>query len=113
MVGASATVAASPPLVLTRCLEGLFAQGSTCLNTGQPGTGLSANDREYPALTGRSDAADTPSALTHDAWQLGAPVFAATQRATHYEGVTMHCSRAQTPGWLHVCRWLLVSVVGC
>jgi hypothetical protein len=52
---------------------------------------LSATDREFPALTGRSG---TSHGLAYDGWRLGALVFATTQRATHYESVPMRCLRA-------------------
>jgi hypothetical protein len=41
-------------------------------------------------------AAGTSSAAAHIGWQLGALVLATTQRPTHYEGVTVRCSRIQS-----------------
>ena len=59
---------------------------------------VSVSDRGFPALTGRSGTQRARRLrVAHDAWHLGALVLVTTQRATHYEGVTVRCSRAQSP----------------
>lgn len=67
---------------------------ATATATGAPMSGgpgdirLSGSDREFPALTGRSDATGTSLVVAHDGGHLGVPVLITSQRATHYERVT-------------------------
>jgi hypothetical protein len=44
---------------------------------------------------------------------LGALALVTAQRATHYEGVLMRCSRAQSLPDLHIRRLLVAAIVGC
>jgi hypothetical protein len=46
-------------------------------------------------------------------FDLGGLVLVITQRATHYEGVLVRCSRVQSPRQLHVRRLPLVAIIGC
>jgi hypothetical protein len=46
-------------------------------------------------------------------FDLGALVLVITQRATHYEGVPVRCSRVQSLRQLHVRRLLLAAIIGC
>jgi hypothetical protein len=80
-----------------------FRHRSVCA-AGQPArpevsqcAALSVNDRDFPALTGRSDAAGTAAVATRDGCHVGALVLVVIQRATHYEGVPMRCSRVESP----------------
>src|SRR5208283_3086442 len=85
-------LAARPDARRSVCAAGQAAcpQVSRCI-------GLSGSDRKYPALTGRSDATGTSSAVAHDGWRLGALVLVTTQRPTHYECVTCVARRIQSP----------------
>ena len=81
---------------MTRCLQVGLRSGSACLFAGEAAhqgvlrvTVVSAVDRSI------EHAAGTSSGVAHDGGYLGALVLFVIQRATHYEGVTVRCSRAQ------------------
>ena len=56
------------------------------------------SDRKFPALTRRSGTQRARRMrFAYYGWRLGALVLVITQRATHYEGVLVHCSRVESP----------------
>ena len=71
---------------------------------------VSVGDRGFPALTGRSGTQRALACGRARRLAPGALVLVTTERATHYEGVPVRCSRVQSPCQLHV-RWLLLVVI--